>query len=247
MSLSAGAGGRSALLAVTTLVGQASVGWANDFVDADRDRFVGRLDKPIVEGVVGRDTVGVAAAVALAAVVPTSLALGWRAGAAHLVAVGAAWLYNLRLKETPASVAPYALAFGLLPVVLATALPGAPLPQPLLVATAGCLGIAAHFANTVGDSDEDARTGVRGLPQRVGPRISLTVAAGFVTLAAVLLVAATNRSPASLVASGVAVASLPLALRTPRHRRTPFLAVLAAAGALVVAFVLAGGDHLTSR
>ena len=247
MALSAGVGSRTAVLAVAALVGQASVGWANDYLDAPRDRAVGRRDKPLATGELAERVVARAAAVALALAVPLSLAVGWRPGAAHLVAVGAAWMYNLRLKETSASVVPYALSFGLLPVVLATALPGAPLPQGLLVGAGGCLGIAAHFANTVGDTDDDARTGVRGLPQRVGPRASLGVAAAFVAVAAVLLVLATNRSVASIVAMVVAVLSLPVALRARQGRRTPFLAVIAAAAALVGAFVVSGGHHLTAR
>ena len=245
-ALSAGLGARTAVLAAAILVGQMSIGWANDSIDADRDRLVGRTDKPIAAGDVTAGTVATCAAVALTAVVPISLAVGWRPGAAHLVAVGSAWLYDLRLKETVLSWAPYALSFGLLPVIIATALPHHPLPQLLVVGVAALLGVAAHFANTVGDTEEDARTGVRGLPQRIGPRASMVVAGFVVVAAAGLLVAATDAATASIVAAVIAAGAVPVTLRS-HARHTPFLAVIAAAGVLVVAFVVAGGDHLTAR
>jgi 4-hydroxybenzoate polyprenyltransferase len=228
------------------LAGQASVGWANDYVDAERDRQVARADKPIVTGDVRAALVGRGAATALAATVPLSLLVGSRPGAAHLVAVGSAWLYNLRLKQTWASWVSYAVSFGLLPVAVAAALPGSPRPQALIVGVGACLGVAAHFANTVGDLDEDAQTGVRGLPQRLGPRVSVAVAAVAVLVAAGLLVAATDGAVATIVAAGVAAAALPVALLRPRQRHAAFGAVIVAAGALVIAFVIAGGDHLTA-
>jgi 4-hydroxybenzoate polyprenyltransferase len=235
------------LLGAAILCGQASIGWANDYVDADRDREVMRPDKPVARGEVSAALVGRSATAALVATVPLSLAVGWRPGAAHLVAVGSAWLYDLRLTQTWASWTPYALSFGLLPVIIAASLTGSPRPQALIVGVAACLGVAAHFANTVGDTDDDARTGVRGLPQRIGPRASVAVAAATVVAASVLLVPATRGAVASLVASGIAVTSLPVAAFARRRRHAAFGAVMAAAGALVVAFILAGGDHLTRR
>ena len=90
-------------------------------------------------------------------------------GIAHLAAVALAWSYNLGLKRTVVSPLPYAVAFGLVPVVVAAMLPGAPAPVDVLIIAGVACGVAAHFANTVGDAAEDAMTGVRGLPQRIGP------------------------------------------------------------------------------
>jgi 4-hydroxybenzoate polyprenyltransferase len=246
-AFAAGVGRRSLLLGAAILCGQASIGWANDYVDADRDRAVHRRDKPVATGEVSANAVGRAAAIALTLTVPLSLAVGWVSGAAHLVAVGSAWMYDLRLKQTVVSWAPYALSFGLLPVIIAGALPGAPRPQPWIVGVAACLGVAANFANTVGDAADDAQTGVRGLPQRIGPRASVTVAAMTMLLAALLLVVATDGAAASIVAAGFAVGALPVAMRTSERRHAAFGAVIAAAGAIVVAFVLVGGDYLTRR
>src|SRR5206468_12350692 len=128
--------------------GQASIGWANDYVDAGRDRAAARADKPLATGEVSDRIVGVCAGLALTADIPLSLAVGWRAGAAHLVAVGSAWMYNLQPKYMWASWTPYLLSFGLVPVIVAAALPGSPLPQATLVVAGSCCGIAAHFANT---------------------------------------------------------------------------------------------------
>src|SRR5207248_7220193 len=85
--IAAGLGARSALLAAAVVVGQASIGWANDYLAAPRDSLADRPDKPIATGDVPRQLVGRCAAGALVADVPLSLALGWRPGAAHLVAV----------------------------------------------------------------------------------------------------------------------------------------------------------------
>jgi 4-hydroxybenzoate polyprenyltransferase len=251
VALAAGMGsGRSALLALAVLVGQASIGWANDFLDAGRDRAAARADKPIARGQVNDGVVGACAAVALVADVPLSLLVGWRAGAAHLIAVGSAWMYNLQLKYSWASWAPYVLSFGLVPVIVAAGLPGSPLPQATLVAAGSCCGIAAHFANTVGDAADDALTGVRGLPQRMGPAASTVIAAGFVAVASVLLVVATAAAVPALVAAGVGVAgalAMPALLRGSSDRHVAFRVVIAAVALMVVAFVVSGGDRLVAK
>ncbi|HST99220.1 MAG TPA: UbiA family prenyltransferase, partial [Geodermatophilus sp.] len=53
LALAAGVpAGRAALVTVAVLAGQASIGWSNDWLDADRDRAVARADKPVVQGAV---------------------------------------------------------------------------------------------------------------------------------------------------------------------------------------------------
>ena len=101
-------GGNPLVAGAAVLSGQLSVGWSNDWVDADRDRAVGRKDKPVVQGMPVA-TLRRAALLALRACVPLSLLMGRYAGAAHLVAVASAWLYNARLKSTVLSFLPYAL------------------------------------------------------------------------------------------------------------------------------------------
>ncbi|PWW63033.1 UbiA family prenyltransferase [Actinokineospora spheciospongiae] len=156
------------LVAAAVFTGQLSVGWLNDYLDADRDRTVGRADKPLAVGAVSRRAVGVGITCAAALCVPLSLSTGWLPGAVHLLAVASAWSYDAWLKSTVASVVPYAVSFGLLPVFVV--LSGEVAPAWWLVAAGALLGAGAHFANVLPDLADDAVTGVRGLPQRLGPR-----------------------------------------------------------------------------
>jgi 4-hydroxybenzoate polyprenyltransferase len=160
--------GGVALVAAAVLTGQLSVGWSNDFIDRRRDETGGRSEKPLVAGGLAPGVVARGAACALLACVPLSLASGWPAGSVHLAAVASAWAYNLGLKATPLSVLPYAVSFGLLPTFVVLGLPGHPLPPWWLPLAGALLGCGAHFANTLPDLATDARTGVRGLPHRVG-------------------------------------------------------------------------------
>ena len=182
--------GRLALIAVTVLVGQLAVGWSNDAIDAPRDIAARRADKPVSTGLVTGWTLAVAAGVAALGCVALSFRLGAAAGWLHLVAVISAVGYNAGLKTTRLSPLPYLLSFGLLPVVVTfavtgpTGLNGPPLSHVL---AAALLGGAAHAGNTVGDTEADAATGVRGLPQRLGPQRSLVAMAVLVAAAAVVL------------------------------------------------------------
>ncbi|MDQ1715894.1 MAG: hypothetical protein QOC60_1839 [Frankiaceae bacterium] len=72
-------------------VGQLSVGWSNDWIDRDRDRAAGREDKPLVRRDIPDRALGRAALIALGVALALSFGSGWRAAAAHAVALGAAW------------------------------------------------------------------------------------------------------------------------------------------------------------
>jgi 4-hydroxybenzoate polyprenyltransferase len=181
------------LVAAAVVTGQLSVGWLNDYLDADRDRTVLRADKPVVTGAVSRTTVGTAALCAGLACVPLSLASGLLAGTVHLVAVVSAWAYDLGLKSTGASVVPYALSFGLLPVFVVLAAGGS--PPWWLVTTGALLGAGAHFANAMPDLADDTATGVRSLPQRLGHRVSGIAAAVLLLSALVVLVFGPGGAP----------------------------------------------------
>ncbi len=161
---------RVALVTAAVLCGQLSIGWSNDLVDLARDRAVGRRDKPLAVGTVSQRTVTASCAVAVVLCVALSLACGLAAGLVHLGCVAAGWAYNLGLKATAWSWAPYAAAFGALPVFvwLAGADPG--LPPVWLPLAAACLGVGAHLLNVLPDIDDDQATGVRGLPHRLGAR-----------------------------------------------------------------------------
>lgn len=248
MALATGLRGSAALLGAAVLCGQLSVGWSNDAIDAPLDTAAGRRDKPIARGDVSRRAVGVCAGIAAIADVPLSLAVGTRPGLLHLAAVALAWAYNLGLKRTVVSPLPYAAAFGLVPVVVAAAKPGSPSPRIALVVAGVTCGIAAHFANTVGDTAEDALTGIRGLPQRLGPTASTIVAGGFIAAAAVAVLLAVGARPLPVTAAAIDLglaAWVPWLLRGPTTRRHAFQVVIGGVAVLVVAFVVAGGSKLT--
>lgn len=195
-----------ASVVLIVLSSQLAVGWTNDRLDADRDAMVGRTDKPVAAAVVSRRTVGLAAA--LAALATPLLALTTNPTAALWATVGliSALLYDWPLKFTPVSVLPYALSFGALPAFIVLALPGAPAPPGWLVAAAACLGAGAHFANVLPDLADDARTGVRGLPHRLGPTASRVAAAGLLLAATVTLVFGPPGPPSWAGLSAVAAA-----------------------------------------
>jgi 4-hydroxybenzoate polyprenyltransferase len=175
--------GRGTLVTAAVFTGQLSIGWSNDYLDAARDRAVNRRDKPVATGEVAPRAVGIATLVALLLTILLSLALGWPGGAAALVVVACGWLYNLGLKTTVLSWLPYAVAFGMLPAVATLSASPPRWPQVWALAAGALLGVAAHLANVLPDLEEDAATGVRGLPHRLG--MKTTALAG----AAILLVA----------------------------------------------------------
>jgi len=188
LAVAAGLGARSVVVLAAILAGQLSIGWGNDYLDRDRDRAALRADKPVAQGDVPSALVGRLSALALLVCIPLSLALGWRAGAAHLVAVAAGWSYNLYAKSSVLSPLPYVVAFGLIPSIVT--LVGTTHRFAPLWATAGgaLLGASAHFTNTLPDLADDARAGIRGLPHRLGRVGSL--AAAVVLLACACLVLA---------------------------------------------------------
>ncbi|NPD06873.1 UbiA family prenyltransferase [Nocardioides sp. zg-1308] len=228
--------GRAALVVAAVLAGQLSIGWSNDLVDLSRDRRAGRLDKPLVTGAGSERVVRLACGCAIVACVGLSLALGTVAGLLHLGCVASAWAYNLGLKATVWSWVPYALSFGGLTAVVTWADGEAP-PWWWPVGAA-LLGVGAHLLNVLPDLDDDAATGVRGLPHRLGPRrIAPVAGAVLVAASAVVLVGA---APPTAVAVAAAACVLVLAVVVVRGSgRLPFLAAIAIAIADAALLVVA--------
>lgn len=210
--LTAGAGasaGTVALVGLAVLAGQLSVGLSNDWLDARRDTAVGRRDKPVATGAVAVGAVRAAALVAAAVCAAASWATGVVPGTLHGVAVASAWGYNLGLKRTAASWVPYAVSFGLLPAFLVRAAGGS--APVALVAAGALLGVGAHVANVLPDLEDDAATGVRGLPHRLGRRTSSVLAPLLLASGVGVVVAALPERPAALVAAGAVAGVLALA------------------------------------
>ncbi|MER7459708.1 UbiA family prenyltransferase [Micromonospora sp. NPDC126480] len=191
---------------LTVAASQLAVGWANDALDAQRDAAVGRTDKPVAAGAVSRRAT--ARAAAAAALATPALALATNPAAALVATAGlvSALFYDWPLKSSPLSVLPYAVSFGSLPAFVVLALPGAPTPPVWLVAAAALLGAGAHFANVLPDLADDARTGVRGLPHRLGPAGSRAAAVGLLLAATAVLVLGPPGAPSPVGLAAVAAA-----------------------------------------
>ena len=169
---------RLALLVGAVFAGQLSVGWSNDAIDARRDLAVGRADKPVARGEITARAVALAAGVALVVALALSALLGAGFLLAHTVALASAWAYNAWLKRTAASVLPFVVSFGLFPSLATLAEPVPTLAAGWAGIAGSALGVAVHFSNVLPDLDDDAATGVRGLPHRIGARGSALIAFG---------------------------------------------------------------------
>jgi 4-hydroxybenzoate polyprenyltransferase len=241
----AAAAGRSAsgcvLVALAVLCGQLSIGWSNDLIDVVRDRSAGRQDKPVATGELPTRVVAAAAGLAAAGCVPLSLASGWRAGAAHLVAVAGGWSYNLGLKRTVLSFLPYAVSFGLLTAFITLGLPGHPAPPWWLVLGGSLLGVGAHCLNVVPDLADDAAAGIRGMPHRLGERGARTLGGVLLTAASASVTFGPGPPVPGWAYVGLGLAALLAAasagLGAGTGSRLPFLMALATAAVAVALFV----------
>jgi 4-hydroxybenzoate polyprenyltransferase len=241
-------GGRVVLVCAAVLAGQASIGWSNDWLDADRDRAVARADKPVVQGSLSPASLRSAALVAAALAVVLSLLLGIVPGLLLLVLVGSGWAYNAGLKRTAASVLPYVTGFGALPAGVVAAAPGTPIAPWWLVTAGSALGAAAHLANVAPDLEDDLATGVRGLPHRLGATLSALTAALLLGTASIVLVVGPDGPPtaAGWAGLGLAVPAVVVAALagTVRVRRAAFPAVMLLT-VLDVVLLLLGGAAVT--
>ena len=195
-------------LALAIVTGQLSIGLSNDWIDAERDAAVGRTDKPVAQGLVTVATVRTAALVCAGVSMALSFALGAGAGAAHLVLVASGWAYNAGLKRTPFSVVPFVVSFGLLPTVVTLALPEPAVAAPWAIAVGAVFGVSIHFTNVLPDLVDDARTGVVGLPHRLGRVVSGVVAFVALAVSAVLVLLGPGLGDPGATVSAVAIGGL---------------------------------------
>jgi 4-hydroxybenzoate polyprenyltransferase len=231
-----------AAVAATVAASQLCVGWTNDWLDQERDTAVGRPDKPLATGRVTRRAVAVAALVAGLALVPLALLSGVPAATAATIGLLSGLSYDWPLKFTPFSPVPYLISFGALPAFVVLGKPAT--PPWWMVAAAALLGGGAHFVNVLPDLADDAHTGVRGLPQRLGGTGSWLAGGALLLSATAVLVFAPAGAPswAGLGILGVAVLALPIGWYLSRRpgSRAPFRAVLIVALADVVLLLISG-------
>lgn len=231
----------AAVVTAAVFTGQLTIGWGNDLLDLRRDRAVGRTDKPLAVDALAAGRAARALAVAASACLVLSALAGWRCALVNAtLATGAGHAYNLGLKATAWSWAPYACAFGTLPSVVALAGPGRGW-APLWMSGAGAaLGVGAHLLNALPDLADDERTGVRGLPHRLGAGRSRVLAAVLLPAASLLAVLGPAGTPSAWAGAVLALVGVLAGLALVTHGRTPFRAAVAIA-LLDVALLVAAG------
>lgn len=235
---------RLVILGFAFLANQVSVGLSNDWIDADRDRAVGRTDKPLALGQIPDSVVRNGAFVAAAVSIALTIPLGWPATIAQSAFIVSAWAYNAGLKNTAFSVLPYIVSFGVLPLVVTLSLPSPAFASPWALLAGALLGVAAHFSNVLPDLEDDRATGISGLPHRVGTRASGVLIALALAGAAMSIVLGLGPAPAYLYV-GLALSLLlaigcALLVITGRSSRLIFRLIILGALIDVVLLALSG-------
>ena len=176
------------LVGLGILFQQFSVGLSNDWLDYDRDKIVGRKDKPTVRFEVSAKLVRNASLVSAVIALVVATSLGWQVLLTMVAMLLVGWSYNLGLKSNSLSALPYAVGFGLVPIYVTLSLSTPQLPLWWVMLAAALLGVAGHFANALPDLIDDRVTGVRALPHILGQRVSALAISAAAALASLLVV-----------------------------------------------------------
>lgn len=167
----------SIVIAFAILLGQFVVGWSNDLIDFPRDKAAGRIKKPLVAGTITEEALRISLGIALPSALIVSLLspLGVSGTAIHFIGLLSATAYNFKLKSTLLSVVPYIVSFGALPWAIYVAAGNTP---PTWIGLGFILFASAfHFFNVIKDLEADIDQKVMGLPQVLGRKKSIAMAA----------------------------------------------------------------------
>ena len=195
------------------LLVQFSISALNEWADADLDREAGRR-RPIPLGLVSpRAALTVAVLCAVGAFLLSTLA-SFGTVALLLVGIGLAcgWAYDLRLKATPLSFLPFAIAFPLMPFWIGL-LAGRPASTLGVLFLGGSpLAAAIHLADAIPDREGDQAAGLQTLAVALRQPGAELVAVGLLlvgTLVSIVLTihgrqtAVTALSMITVVAAGI--------------------------------------------
>ena len=231
------------LVGLGILFQQFSVGLSNDWLDYDRDKIVGRKDKPTVRFEVSAKLVRNASLVSAVIALVVATSLGWQVLLTMVAMLLVGWSYNLGLKSNALSALPYAVGFGLVPIYVTLSLSTPQLPLWWVMLAAALLGVAGHFANALPDLIDDRVTGVRALPHILGQRVSALAISAAAALASLLVVTESTSLTPVLAWLGVGmtmalvITASVLALR-PKPPRVIFHLLIAAAFVNVILLLL---------
>ena len=167
----------SIFIAFAILLGQFVVGWSNDLIDFPRDKAAGRIKKPLVAGTITEEALRISLGIALPSALIVSLMspLGVSGTAIHFIGLLSATAYNFKLKSTLLSVVPYIVSFGALPWAIYVAAGNT--PPTWMVLGFILFASAFHFLNVIKDLEADIDQKVMGLPQVLGRKKSIAMAA----------------------------------------------------------------------
>ena len=164
-------------IACAILAGQCVVGWTNDLLDYPLDLAAGRKKKPLVAGDISQSFLKNSIFIALIFALTLSLMgpLSFKGTSIHALGIASATAYNFGLKKTLVSLLPYVISFGAMPWAVYVA--AGKTPPAWLYLGFIAFASAFHFLNVLKDLNWDISQGVLGLPQRLGKRKSVAIAA----------------------------------------------------------------------
>lgn len=224
--------GLAFLIAFTVFLGQLLVGWSNDLYDFPDDLKHNRINKPLVAGTISVQQLRRATFILIPFTVIANILgpLGIKGGSVYLLGVGCGIAYNFYFKFSTLSPLPYAIACAALPASIFYAINRTP---PIwLLAVGSMLGVAFHFANVLKDLPQDVASQIKGLPQRVGKGVSISIALVLLVLSAALFInSPTNKafasigfeSPGSFVVGGDRPATVFIPTGYVEDRQSPLL------------------------
>ena len=222
-----------ALVGISVLAQQFSVGLSNDWLDYERDKQVGRRDKPAAIGEVKINAVRNSSFASAAIALVVAASLGWANTLLMILMLTVGGSYNLGAKATGFSALPYFVGFGILPIYVTLSLDPPQVATWWVVLAASFLGVGAHFANALPDLLDDKRTGVNALPHILGQRGSAVIIALSAVLASLLIATQSTNLNATwaligVVATvGLSVVASFLALRTKPPKIVFYLLIAA--------------------
>ena len=184
----------AALLVAVCLI-NAGIGALNDYCDRDLDAR-SKPSKPLVQGLVRPWQALVVGVATLATGLAATRSLPWPARVSAVVYATAGIAYDLGLKRTRWSWAPFVVAFPLLPIWSWTAVRGWDRRLRWVYPVGAPLVLGIHLANTLPDLAADRRSGVQGLAHRLGLRWSRRVCWAGYLVAQLLVLARTQRPTA---------------------------------------------------